>query len=111
MILQLATAGVATYLFWRSAYLSKLFSLRNRALVATDWVKVKIFGRCVCICLSSLPYLTHLPTATSPASKENRTPRSARRYAPQRSISVSPETPAFPLFFFARIHKHPEHVA
>lgn len=41
----LATAGVATYLFWRSAYLSKLFSLRNRALVATDWIKVKIFGR------------------------------------------------------------------
>ncbi|GJE93987.1 NADH dehydrogenase-like protein [Phanerochaete sordida] len=40
-----ATAGVATYLFWRSAYLSKLFSLRNRALVATDWIKVKIFGR------------------------------------------------------------------
>ncbi|KIP03321.1 hypothetical protein PHLGIDRAFT_31854 [Phlebiopsis gigantea 11061_1 CR5-6] len=41
----LATAGVATYLFWRSAYLSKLFSLRNRALVANDWIKVKIFGR------------------------------------------------------------------
>ncbi|THH01026.1 hypothetical protein EW026_g1606 [Hermanssonia centrifuga] len=41
----IATAGVATYLFWRSAYLSKLFSLRNRALVATDWIKVKVFGR------------------------------------------------------------------
>ncbi|KAI0696619.1 NADH dehydrogenase [Cytidiella melzeri] len=41
----LATGGVATYLFWRSAYLSKLFSLRNRALVATDWIKVKLFGR------------------------------------------------------------------
>ncbi|TFK47303.1 NDE2, mitochondrial external NADH dehydrogenase [Heliocybe sulcata] len=41
----LATGGVATYLFWRSAYLSTLFSFRNRALVATDWMKVKFFGR------------------------------------------------------------------
>jgi len=40
-----ATGGVATYLFWRSAYLSTLFSLRNRTLVATDWIKVKLFGR------------------------------------------------------------------
>ncbi|KAF9451548.1 FAD/NAD(P)-binding domain-containing protein [Macrolepiota fuliginosa MF-IS2] len=40
-----ATGGVATYLFWRSAYLSTLFSLRNRTLVATDWLKVKLFGR------------------------------------------------------------------
>ncbi|KAJ3576009.1 hypothetical protein NP233_g709 [Leucocoprinus birnbaumii] len=41
----IATGGVATYLFWRSAYLSTLFSLRNRVLVATDWMKVKLFGR------------------------------------------------------------------
>lgn len=40
-----ASGGVATYLFWRSAYLSTLFSLRNRTFVATDWVKVKLFGR------------------------------------------------------------------
>ncbi|KAI9457622.1 NADH dehydrogenase, partial [Lactarius psammicola] len=40
-----ASGGVATFLFWRSAYLSTLFSLRNRALVATDWLKVKLFGR------------------------------------------------------------------
>ncbi|KAF4585058.1 NADH:ubiquinone oxidoreductase [Pleurotus pulmonarius] len=40
-----ATGGVATFLFWRSAYLSTLFSLRNRVLVANDWMKVKIFGR------------------------------------------------------------------
>ncbi|XP_006456018.1 NDE2 mitochondrial external NADH dehydrogenase [Agaricus bisporus var. bisporus H97] len=40
-----ATGGVATYMFWRSAYLSTLFSLRNRTLVATDWIKVKLFGR------------------------------------------------------------------
>ncbi|KAI0367298.1 FAD/NAD-P-binding domain-containing protein [Pilatotrama ljubarskyi] len=41
----LATGGVATYLFWRSAYLSTLFSMRNRTLVATDWLYVKLFGR------------------------------------------------------------------
>ncbi|RPD56514.1 NADH dehydrogenase [Lentinus tigrinus ALCF2SS1-7] len=41
----LATGGVATYLFWRSAYLTTLFSIRNRTLVATDWIKVKLFGR------------------------------------------------------------------
>ncbi|KAI0288321.1 NADH dehydrogenase [Russula brevipes] len=40
-----ASGGVATFLFWRSAYLSTLFSLRNRVLVATDWLKVKLFGR------------------------------------------------------------------
>ncbi|KAI0051596.1 NADH dehydrogenase [Auriscalpium vulgare] len=40
-----ATGGVATFLFWRSAYLSTLFSLRNRVLVANDWLKVKLFGR------------------------------------------------------------------
>ena len=44
---QFASGGVATYLFWRSAYLSTLFSLRNRTLVATDWLKVKLFGRYV----------------------------------------------------------------
>ncbi|KAF7303774.1 Mitochondrial external NADH dehydrogenase [Mycena indigotica] len=41
----LASGGVLTYYFWRSAYLSTLFSLRNRTLVATDWVRTKIFGR------------------------------------------------------------------
>jgi len=41
----LSTGGVATFLFWRSAYLSTLFSMRNRILVATDWMKVKLFGR------------------------------------------------------------------
>ncbi|KAF5391022.1 hypothetical protein D9757_003932 [Collybiopsis confluens] len=41
----IATAGVATFLFWRSAYLSTLFSLRNRTLVANDWLITKVFGR------------------------------------------------------------------
>ena len=40
-----AAAGMATYVVWRSAYLSKLFSLRNRLLVGTDWLKCKILGR------------------------------------------------------------------
>jgi NADH:ubiquinone reductase (non-electrogenic) len=41
----LATGGTATYLFWRSAYLSMCFSSRNRVLVIMDWVKAKMFGR------------------------------------------------------------------
>ncbi|KAM6494869.1 hypothetical protein JOM56_009492 [Amanita muscaria] len=43
----IASGGVATYLFWRSAYLSTLFSLRNRTLVATDWLKVKLDDKMV----------------------------------------------------------------
>ncbi|KAG6329235.1 hypothetical protein ID866_9854 [Astraeus odoratus] len=39
------SGGVATFLFWRSAYLSTLFSLRNRALVAGDWMRTNLFGR------------------------------------------------------------------
>lgn len=41
----LASGGGAAMLFWRSAYLSTLYSVRNRTLVLTDWMKVKIFGR------------------------------------------------------------------
>ncbi|KAI8620661.1 pyridine nucleotide-disulfide oxidoreductase-domain-containing protein [Chytriomyces sp. MP71] len=37
--------GQSTYYFWRSVYLSEIFSLRNRVLVGFDWVKCKIFGR------------------------------------------------------------------
>ncbi|KAJ7363837.1 pyridine nucleotide-disulfide oxidoreductase-domain-containing protein [Mycena albidolilacea] len=40
-----ASGGFLTFYFWRSAYLSTLFSLRNRTLVATDWARTKIFGR------------------------------------------------------------------
>ncbi|KAF7377668.1 Mitochondrial external NADH dehydrogenase [Mycena sanguinolenta] len=43
----LATGGFLTFYFWRSAYLSTLFSLRNRTLVATDWLRTQVFGRCV----------------------------------------------------------------
>jgi len=37
--------GLLTFYFWRSAYLSNLFSWRNRMLVVGDWVKSYIFGR------------------------------------------------------------------
>ncbi|EPS39188.1 hypothetical protein H072_7025 [Dactylellina haptotyla CBS 200.50] len=40
-----ATGGELTYIFWRSAYVSMVFSLRNRILVLTDWLKTKAFGR------------------------------------------------------------------
>jgi len=40
-----SSGGVATFLFWRSAYISNLFSLRNRSLVLLDWFKVLLFGR------------------------------------------------------------------
>ncbi|KAI9890397.1 MAG: NADH:ubiquinone oxidoreductase [Vezdaea aestivalis] len=40
-----ATGGSLTYLFWRSAYLSMVFSGRNRMLVIMDWLKAKMFGR------------------------------------------------------------------
>ena len=37
--------GFVTFLFWRSAYLTKLVSMRNRIMVLFDWVKTEIFGR------------------------------------------------------------------
>ncbi|GAM27477.1 hypothetical protein SAMD00019534_106530 [Acytostelium subglobosum LB1] len=37
--------GLATFILWRSAYLSKCLSIRNRVLVAFDWVKASVFGR------------------------------------------------------------------
>jgi NADH:ubiquinone reductase (non-electrogenic) len=37
--------GWATWLFWRSAYLSRIVSLRNKTLVLFDWFKTLVFGR------------------------------------------------------------------
>lgn len=37
--------GFSTWLFWRSAYLTKLVSLKNKMLVLFDWLKTFIFGR------------------------------------------------------------------
>ncbi|KAI9248977.1 hypothetical protein EDC94DRAFT_624556 [Helicostylum pulchrum] len=41
----LASGGVVTFAFWRSVYISSLFSTRNRALVITDWLKKTALGR------------------------------------------------------------------
>ena len=40
-----AYGGMLTYVFWRSAYLSMVVSMRNKLLVALDWTKVLLFGR------------------------------------------------------------------
>jgi NADH:ubiquinone reductase (non-electrogenic) len=37
--------GWATWLFWRSAYLSRIVSLKNKFSVMIDWIKAKLFGR------------------------------------------------------------------
>lgn len=37
--------GTIGFGLWRSVYLSKQVSLRNRALVLTDWLKAQVFGR------------------------------------------------------------------
>ncbi|KAJ2842332.1 NADH:ubiquinone oxidoreductase, partial [Coemansia erecta] len=41
----ITAGGIATFWFWKSAYLSELFSLRNATLVASDWIKRFFFGR------------------------------------------------------------------
>ncbi|KAJ1859263.1 NADH:ubiquinone oxidoreductase [Coemansia sp. RSA 1822] len=41
----ITAGGLATFWFWKSAYLNELFSLRNSTLVASDWVKRFCFGR------------------------------------------------------------------
>jgi len=37
--------GFGAWLFWRSAYLTKLVSLKNQVLVLFDWTKATLFGR------------------------------------------------------------------
>lgn len=37
--------GFATWLFWRSAYVTKLVSFKNKILVLFDWFKAALFGR------------------------------------------------------------------
>jgi NADH dehydrogenase FAD-containing subunit len=37
--------GEGTFYLWRSLYMSKLFSMRSKTLVAFDWMKVMVFGR------------------------------------------------------------------
>lgn len=38
-------SGFTTFLFWRSVYLTKLVSLKNKILVLFDWTKNILFGR------------------------------------------------------------------
>ncbi|CAB16382.1 putative NADH-ubiquinone oxidoreductase C3A11.07, mitochondrial [Schizosaccharomyces pombe] len=42
---QLHASGALAFYFWRSVYLSELYSLRNRTNVTLDWIRVKLFGR------------------------------------------------------------------
>ncbi len=42
---QVKGKGFSTWLFWRSAYLTKLVSLKNKILVVFDWMKAAVFGR------------------------------------------------------------------
>lgn len=37
--------GFSTWIFWRSAYVTKLVSLKNKIMVLFDWFKAAIFGR------------------------------------------------------------------
>lgn len=37
--------GFATWIFWRSAYFTKLMSWKNKTLVFFDWVRTWVFGR------------------------------------------------------------------
>ncbi|HJT24216.1 MAG TPA: FAD-dependent oxidoreductase [bacterium] len=41
----LKAKGRTTYLFWRSAYLTRLVSWKNKILVVFDWFKAFLFGR------------------------------------------------------------------
>lgn len=42
---QTKSMGFSTWLFWRSAYLTRLVSLKNKVLVLFDWTKTIVFGR------------------------------------------------------------------
>lgn len=37
--------GFSAWLFWRSAYLTRLVSFKNKVLVVFDWLKTLVFGR------------------------------------------------------------------
>lgn len=39
------SSGLLTFMFWRSVYVSKLLSTRNRLYVLNDWLRAAIFGR------------------------------------------------------------------
>lgn len=37
--------GYGAYFIWRSVYITKQVSFRNRVLILFDWIKAKVFGR------------------------------------------------------------------
>eukprot|EP00741_Cyanophora_paradoxa_P014974 tig00020830_g14447.t1 len=37
--------GALTWLFWRSVYMAKLFSMKSRFMVGIDWMRTAVFGR------------------------------------------------------------------
>lgn len=37
--------GYGAYFVWRSVYITKQVSFRNRVLILFDWMKAKVFGR------------------------------------------------------------------
>lgn len=42
---QYKSSGFTAFLLWRSAYLTKLISFKNKILVLFDWIKTFLFGR------------------------------------------------------------------
>lgn len=42
---KLDIAGAFAFLLWRSVYITKQVSTRNRVLILFDWIKAKVFGR------------------------------------------------------------------
>lgn len=42
---ELKFEGAFAYLLWRSVYITKQVSFRNRVLILFDWIKAKVFGR------------------------------------------------------------------
>lgn len=41
----LRLSGYIAFLVWRSVYITKQVSFRNRVLILFDWVKTRAFGR------------------------------------------------------------------
>ncbi len=37
--------GYGAYFIWRSVYITKQVSFRNRVLILFDWIKAQVFGR------------------------------------------------------------------
>lgn len=42
---EVAFYGNFAFLLWRSVYITKQVSFRNRVLILFDWLKTRVFGR------------------------------------------------------------------